>query len=163
MVDDDVFTALQLSEEVHQIIEVTAPLIVFFGLPAKEQIAVLPVLKESTYDFPDGDLTTSSALEVLVSAYNARLNSILICLMTMQDDSGNGDIKDFVDLIERLLEITNEMIEESFEVIYNLDSLETAEWKRTRELSSAVQGKLDIQLVVSIKTVEKCVEYWLHP
>jgi hypothetical protein len=75
MVDDGVFTVLQLSKEVNQKLEVTAPLIAFFGMPIKEQIAVLPVLEERLYDFPDGDWITSNALEVLVHAYNARLRS----------------------------------------------------------------------------------------
>ena len=163
MVDGDVFMALQLSEEVNQTLEVTAPLIVFFGLPAKEQIAALPALEERKYDFPDGDLITSSALEVLASGYNARLNSILIRLMIMQDESGNRSIEDLVDLVERLLAITHEITEKPFEVINNADSLETAEWESLRQLSSAVQRKLDIQLVGSTETVKNCVEYWLHP
>lgn len=154
---------LRFNEEVDQQLKATAPLIVFFGLPEKEQIAVLPVLEESKYDFPEGDLKTSSALEVLVSSYKACLNSILIRLMIMQDELGNRSVEDLVDLIERLLEITHKIVEEHFEVINNADSLKAAEWKSLRQLSSAVQQKLDIQLVINIKIMENCVEYWLHP
>lgn len=153
---------LRFNEEVDQQLEVTAPLIVFFGLPEKEQIAVLPVLEESKYDFPEGDLITSSALEVLVSGYKACLNSILIRLTIMQDESGNRN-EDLVDLVERLLEITHKIAEEHFEVIDNADSLGSAAWKSLRQLSSIVQRKLDIQLEVNTKIMENCVEYWLHP
>ncbi len=153
----------RFSEEIDQQLEMTAPLIVFFGLPEKEQIEVLPVLEESKYDFPEEDLITSSALEVLVNAYKAYLNSISIRLMIMQDESGNKSVEDLVDLVERLLEITHKIVEEHCGVIGNVDSLGAAEWKSLRQLSSAVQRKLDIQLVVNTKIIENCVEYWLHP
>lgn len=154
---------LQLSEEINQQLEATAPLIVFFGLSEKEQIAVLPVLEERKYDFPEGDLITSNALEVLMSGYKACLNSILIRLMIMQDESVNRNIEDLVDLVEELLEITRKIVEEHFEVIDNANIFGTAEWKSLRQLSSAVQWKLEIQLVVNTKIVEDCVEYWIHP
>jgi hypothetical protein len=154
---------LQLSEEVNQQLEVTAPLIVFFGLPEKEQIALLPMLGEKKYDFPEGDLITSDAFEILMSGYKAGLNSILIRLMIMQDELGNRSIEDLIDLVERLLEIIHNIVEEHFEEIDNANSSETAEWKNLRQLSSAVQQKLAIQLVVNAKIMENCVEYWLHP
>lgn len=154
---------LRLSDEVNQQLEVTAPLITFFGMPEKEQIAVLPVLEERKYDFPEGDLITSNALEVLMSGYKACLNPLLIRLMIVQDESGNRNIEDLVDLVERLLEITHKIEAEHFEVIDDANSFETAEWKSLRQLSSAVQRKLEIQLVVNTRIVENCVEYWLHP
>lgn len=49
----------------------------FLGPSGKEQIAVLPILEERKYDFPDGDLITSNPLEILVSGYKACLNSRL--------------------------------------------------------------------------------------
>lgn len=153
---------LQLSEEVNQQLEVAAPLIVFFGLSAKEQIAVLPVLEERKYGFPEGDLITSNALEVLMSGYAACLNSVLIRLMIMQDESVNRSIEDLVDLVEKLLEITHRIEAEHFEVIGNAKSFGTTEWKSLRQLSSAVQRKLEIQLVVNTRIVKNCVEYWLH-
>lgn len=154
---------LQWSEEVNQQLEVIAPLIVFFGLPEEEQIAILPVLEERKYDFPEGDSITSDALEVLVSGYKACLNSISIRLMIMQDESGNKSIEDLVDLVEKLLEITHKIEEEHFKVIDNVNSVGTVEWKSLRQLSSAVQRKLEIQLVVNTRIVKNCVEYWLHP
>ncbi|MDX2215988.1 MAG: hypothetical protein SFY66_22170 [Oculatellaceae cyanobacterium bins.114] len=171
MVDDEVFTVLQLSEEINQKLEVTAPLIVFFGMLTKEQIAVLPVLEERLYDFPEGDWITSNALEVLVHAYNARLNSISIRFTTlqhMQDELGNKSIKDLVDenlvdLIEQLVSITHKITEGPFEIIDNADIVRTIEWKSLRQLSSAVQRKLEIQLTVNTEIVKNCVEQWLHP
>lgn len=153
---------LRLSKEVNQQLEVAAPLIVFFGQPEKEQIAVLPVLEEEKYDFPDGDLITSNAFEVLVSGYKACLNSILIWLMIMQDEPDNKGIEDLVNLVEKLLEITHKIAEEHFEIIDNANSLETVDWKSLRQLSSAIQRKLEIQLVVDTKIMKNCVEYWLH-
>lgn len=171
MVDDEIFTVLQLSEEVNQKLEVTAPLIAFFVMPIEEQIAVLPVLEERLYDFPDGDWITSNALEVLVHAYNACLNSISIRFMTlhhMQDELGNKSIKDLVnenlvDLVEQLVSITHKIVDEPFEVADNANIVRTIEWKNLCQLSSAVQRKLEIQLVVNTEIVKNCVEYWLHP
>jgi hypothetical protein len=162
---------LQLSEEVNQNLEVTAPLIAFFGMPEKDQIAVLPVLEERKYDFPDGDWITSNALEVLVYAYQARLNSISIRLMIIQDmqnESGNKSNRDsvdenLVDLVDKLLSITHKITDEYFEVVGNADIFRTVEWNSLRQLSSAVQRKLEIQLVVDTEIVKDCVEYWLHP
>ncbi len=154
---------LQLSEDINQQLEVIAPLIVFFWLPEKEQIAVLPVLEERKYDFPEGDLITSNALEVLVSAYKVCLNSISIQLMIMQDESENKSIENLADLVEKLLEIAHGIAEENFEVIDIKNSIGSIEWKNLRQLSFTVQRKLEIQLVVNTKIVEICVEYWLHP
>jgi hypothetical protein len=157
---------LQLSEEVNQKLEVIAPLIVFFGMPEKEQIAVLPVLEERKYDFLDGDWITSNALDVLVHAYDIRLNSIPIWLMTiqhMQDESGNKSIRDLVDLVDRIRPITYKITEEYLGDISNADIFRSVEWKSLRHLSSAVQKKLEIQLVVNTEIVENCVECWLHP
>jgi hypothetical protein len=154
---------LQLNEEVNQQLEVAVPLIVFFGLPEKEQIAILPVLKERKYDFPDGDLITSNALEVLVSGYKACLNSISIRLMIMQDESDNKNIEGLVDLVEKLLETTHKILEEPFEVLDDANHLGTFEWESLRQLSSTVQRKLEIQLVVNTEIVKNCVKSWLHP
>ncbi|MEM7712539.1 MAG: hypothetical protein AAF349_03005, partial [Cyanobacteria bacterium P01_A01_bin.68] len=68
-----------------------AVIIVFFGLPEKQQIEILPVLgEEKKYDFPGGDLITDNALEILVNDYNASLNSILIRLDEPIDDGINN-------------------------------------------------------------------------
>jgi len=154
---------LQLSKEVNQQLEITAPLIVFFGLSEKEQVAVLPVLDERKYDFPEGDLTTSNALEVLVNGYKACLNSILMRLMVIQDESGNKSIEDLIDLAEKLLEVTHKIVEQHFKVIDHSNSFRTFEWKSLRQLSSTVQRNLEIELVINTKIVKNCVDYWLHP
>jgi hypothetical protein len=152
-----------LNEEVNQQLEVAIPFIVFFGLPEKEQIAILPVLQEEKYDFPDGDLITSNALEVLVSGYKACLNSISIRLMIMQDESDNKNIEDLVNLVEKLQETTHKILEEHVEVLDDSSCLGAFEWKSLRQLSSAVQRKLEIQLVVNTEIVKNCVSSWLHP
>lgn len=121
------------------------------------------MLKERKYNFPDGDLVTSNALEVLVNGYKACLNSILIRLMIMQDESGNKSIEDLVNLVEKILEIIHKIAEEQFEIIDNANSLKTVEWKSLRQLSSAVQRRLETQSVVNTRIVKNCVEYWLHP
>jgi hypothetical protein len=154
---------LQLGEEMNQQLETTAPLIAFFCLPEKEQIAVLPMLEERKYDFPEGDLITSNALEILVSGYKACLNSILLQLMIMQDESDNENIEDLADLVEGLLKTTHRILEEHFEVIGNASNLGASEWRNLRQLSSALQRKLEVQLVVNTKIMKNCVEYWLHP
>ncbi|AFY55487.1 hypothetical protein Riv7116_3006 [Rivularia sp. PCC 7116] len=49
--------------EVNNIIVSKSVIIVFFGLPEKRQVEILPMLeKEKKYDFPDGDLITDNAL-----------------------------------------------------------------------------------------------------
>jgi hypothetical protein len=157
---------LQLNEEVNQKLGVIAPLIVFFGMPEKEQMAVLPVLEERKYDFLDGDWITSNALDVLVFAYDIRLNSIPLWLMTiqhMQDESGNKSIRDLVDLVDELRSIIYIITEEYLDVISNADIFRSVEWKSLRQFSSAVQRILEIQLVINTEIMKNCVEYWLHP
>jgi hypothetical protein len=156
---------LKLSEEVNRKLEVVAPLIVFFGMPEKEQMSVLPVLEERKYDFLDGDWITSNALDVLVFAYDIRLKLIPIWLMTIQhiqDESGNKSIRDLVGLVDKLRPITYKITEEYLDVISNTEIFRSVEWKSLRQLSSAVQRKLEIQLVVNTEIVKSCVEYWLH-
>ena len=69
---------LIFDDEINNVIASKAVIIVFFGLPEKQQIEILPVLgKVKKYDFPDGDLITDNALEILVNDYNTSLNSIL--------------------------------------------------------------------------------------
>jgi hypothetical protein len=157
---------LQLSEEVNQKLEVIAPLIVFFGMPEKEQMAVLPVLEERKYDFLDGDWITSNALNVLVFAYDILLNSIPIWLTEIQhrqDELGNKSIRDLVDLVDELRSIIYIITEEYLDVISNADIFRSVEWKSLRQFSSAVQRILGIQLVINTEIMKNCVEYWLHP
>jgi hypothetical protein len=157
---------LQLSEEVNQKLEVIAPLIVFFGMPEKEQMAVLPVLEERKYDFLDGDWITSNALDVLVFAYDILLNSIPIWLTEIQhrqDELGNKSIRDLVDLVDELRSIIYIIREEYLDVISNADIFRSVEWKSLRQFSSAVQRILEIQLVINTEIMKNCVEYWLHP
>lgn len=172
---------LPLSEELNQQLALTAPLITFFGQPQSEQIALLPALEPRKYDFPEGDLLTSNALEVLVNAYQARLNSISIRLMIMQDQagtsgSGSGDqgnrhidalVDSLADLVDRLLDIVHAILEQDwadrFEVIGTVNPLEMAEWESLRQLSFVLQQALAIPVVLNAELVQDCVDDWLHP
>ncbi|WP_448571410.1 hypothetical protein [Trichothermofontia sp.] len=154
---------LRLGEEVNQQLELAGPLIVFFGLPEKEQVALLPVLEERKYDFPEGDLITSSALEVLVSGYKAYLNSIVIWLMIIQDESDNTNMEELIWLVDQLLETAHKIVEEHDEIIDNVDYLRTSEWANLRYLSFTLKQKLEIQWVANSEVIRNCMEYWLHP
>jgi hypothetical protein len=168
---------LRLSEDANWELDAIAPLVAFFAMPENEQIAVLPVLEERKYGFPAGDWITSNALEVLMFAYEAHLNSISIwpeTIQEMRNASDNNWIKDLahedlvdlenlVDLLDKLLSITRKIEQKYFEVIDNAGLFRTVEWKNLRQLSSSVQQKLQIQLVVNTEIVKNCVECWLHP
>lgn len=154
----------RLDEEANEQFKLAAPLITFFGLPEKEQLAVLPVLNEKRkYDFIEGDLITSNALKILMCGYEACLNAIAISLMIMLDESGNENIENLASIVEQLLETTRKILEGNFEAMDNASSLGTLEWDNLRQFSSAIQRELKIELEVNTKIMKSCVEYWLHP
>nr|WP_290227696.1 hypothetical protein [Trichocoleus desertorum] len=154
----------RLSEEVKQQLEAVAPLITFFGLPRKKQIAVLPKLEEKRkYDFPDGDLITSNALEVLLNSYGSCLNSILMSLMIMLDELRNEDVKYLADLVEHLLETISEILEKQFETMDSARSSGTSEWDTLRLLSLEFQQATNIHSEINKNIIKTCLEYWLHP
>jgi hypothetical protein len=154
---------LRLSEEVDNILELSTPLIIFFGLPPKKQIAVLPILEnKEKYDFPDGDLITSNVIQVLICCYKACLNSILISLIVIIDKSDNENSQNLVNIVEQLLETTLKISAQQFETINNTMSLKTSEWNRLRQLSLSFQDKLDIYLDINTNIMRNCIEYWLH-
>jgi hypothetical protein len=74
----------------------------------------------------------------------------------------NKSIRDLVGLVDKLRPITYKITEEYLDVISNTEIFRSVEWKSLRQLSSAVQRKLEIQLVVNTEIVKSCVEYWLH-
>lgn len=149
---------LQLSkEDINQTLKDTAPLIVFFGLSEKERVSVLPILEERKYNFPDGDLITNNALEILVSAYEAQSNSIVILLRILQDDSDNEIVGDLFELFEKLLDTTHEIVNK------DIEEAKKSEWESLRQLSLIIQKKLKIQLAINVEIVRNYVEYWLHP
>lgn len=152
----------QLSEEANQKLKVVAPIIVFFGMSKKEQMTALPILQERKYDFPEGDLVTSNALEILMNGYKADLNSISIRLMMIQDESDDENIKDLANLIEQLLELTDKILEENFKTIDDVNNLENFEWVILRQLSLAIRRTLEIETVVNTKIINNYVEYWAH-
>lgn len=155
---------LELSEAVSQQLEIAAPLVSFFGLPEKKLMSFLPMLEEERkYDFPDGDLVTSNALEVLVSGYKACLNSVLIRFMVILDESNNENIEHLASLVEQLLETTHRILEKQFEDIDNTKSLRASEWDSLRQLSLSLQQELNIHSEINTRIMKMCVEYWLHP
>lgn len=92
--------ALSLSQEVKDRLDLMAPAIVFFALPMSQQINMLPTLrKEQKYDFSQGDLITSNALEVLLTAYANCLNNLLNGIVVMVDELRNQEIEILNDLI----------------------------------------------------------------
>ena len=94
-------------DEINNVIASKAVIIVFFGLPEKQQIEILAVLgKEKKYDFPDGDLITDNALEILVNDYNASLNSILIRLDEPIDDGINNKATELFQAFDTSLDLT---------------------------------------------------------
>lgn len=148
----------RLDEEANQQFKLAAPLITFFGLPEKDQLAVLPVLNEKRkYDFREGDLITSNALEILMCGYEVYLNAIVIRLLIMLDESGNENIENLAAIVEQLLETTRKILDG------NASSLATLEWDRLRQFSLVIQRELKIELEVNTKIMKSCVEYWLHP
>lgn len=158
---------LRLNELLTQKLEIAETLVVFFGLPEQEQIVLLPVLEERKYNFPDGDLATVNALEVLVKGYHACLNAILNQLLIVQYDQPIED-DPAVDLVEQLWHITHKIAEEYFEGVDfeegdHVNSFEGIEWESLRQLSSTIERKLGIQVIVNSTILDNCIEYWLHP
>jgi hypothetical protein len=155
---------LELSKKLEQQIEDCSPLIVFFGWPAKEQLENLPILeKETKYDFPEGDLVTRNSLEVLICSYAAYHNSIHIKFIIMLDESSDKNIQDLESLFDLLLETTYKIWETSFDDnIENINILQSSEWEKLRQLSRAVQQKLNIQSTVNSEILEGFVNARLH-
>lgn len=152
----------RLSEEAKQKLEVAETLITFFGLSEKDKKVVMPVLyEENKYDFPDGDLVTSNVLEILMNGYIACLNSLLIDLMVIPDESDNESIQDLVNLIEKLLKITHKILDKHFD-ISNISSFGCSDWDNLCQFSLMLQQSLKICLDVNTKMMKRCVEYWLH-
>ena len=72
---------LILSQEFKKCLNLATPAILFFVLPAKQKIEILPTLnQEKIYDFSDRYFLTHNALEVLIMAYGDCLNKLVIRL-----------------------------------------------------------------------------------
>ncbi|MEA5595597.1 hypothetical protein [Rivularia sp. UHCC 0363] len=151
---------LILSEEVNDILASKATLIKFFALPEEQQIQIIPVLdEERKYDFPDGDLITDNALEILVNEYKASLNSILIWL----DEPHNDNIQGLFKVFEQIFEIINFIENHYNEDTDNSTIFKLPEWSKLRELSSVVQKTLNIQQAPNTNILKSYIEYRLHP
>ena len=151
---------LILNEEVKNILASKAPLIIFFGLAEQQQIELILELKlERKYDFPDGDLITDNALEILVNDYNASLNSILIRLDEPIDDKA----KELFESFNNLFSLTGFIDEKFGEDISNEIIFKLPEWNKLRSVSTIVRDTLNIRSEVNINMMRSCIEYWQHP
>jgi len=154
---------LILSEEVNDILASKASIIKFFGLSEKQQAELLPVLEEEKkYDFPDGDLTTDNALEILVNDYNASLNSILIRLDEPIYDGINHKVKELFQAFDTSFDLTGFIDKKITENISNESIFKLPEWSQLRELSLIVQKTLNIESEVNTNILKSYIEYWLH-
>lgn len=154
--------ALEFTQEVQEQFDRLVPVIAFFSLPVNQQIKVLPVLeKEQKYDFPDGDVVTSNALEVLIAAYHTGLNSFYIRLIIMLDECRNQELENLESLTETLL-TTAYTIEEHFEEIGNIESLEADMWNELQRLSQMLQQQLEIELEVDTTVLTNFIHAWIH-
>ena len=141
-----------------------ATVIAFFRLPEERQIEVLPVLdKEEKYDFPDGDLITDNALEVLVNDYNAFFNSILLRLDEPIDEGINDKYKEFYQVFDNLFGLTAFIDDKFHEDICNGNIFKLSEWNQLRKLSLVIQDKFNIHSEVNYNILKNRVDYWLHP
>ena len=154
---------LIFDDEVNNVIASKAVIIVFFGLPEKQQIEILPVLgEEKKYDFPDGDLITDNALEILVNDYNASLNSILIRLDEPIDDGINNKAKELFQAFDTSFDLTGFIDNKIAENISNESIFKLPEWSQLRELSLLIQTNFNIHSEVNKNILQNRIEYWLH-
>ncbi|MBD1842016.1 hypothetical protein H6F89_01035 [Cyanobacteria bacterium FACHB-63] len=145
-------------------LNLATPAIAFFAVPANQQIELLPFLESKhKYDFPDGDLYTDNALEVLLAAYQACLNMLLNWLITMLDESENQELENLEILIENLFGAAQTISEYRFQEIGNVESLDTSEWCELRHFSEMLQQRLHIELEVNTAILSSFMDYWLHP
>lgn len=165
----DIPRPLTPREELSEIIDRTAPLIVFFGLSADKQREILPILpKRTLYDFPDGDLDSESSIEVLLNCFEANLNSISLRLMCILDEQGDEEIEILESKVSKVNNLIYEFLEEVFdkgteEYYYSLESLGEEKWSQVRSLSSEFQKDLEIERAISRETLQACMDYRLHP
>jgi hypothetical protein len=155
---------MELSEELKNLIEKAAPLIIFFSLSTTQQSQVLPVLeKEEKYDFPDGDLWTSSTLEVLLCCYQAFINSISIRLILILDEVRDEDTESFSAGCTQISHRLNEILNRDADIIFSSENLDSVEWVALRQLSETVQEGLQIQLEIDTEMLREQMNYRLHP
>lgn len=137
---------LIFDDEVNNIIASKAVVITFFGLPEKQQVKILPLLnKKQKYDFPDGDLITDNALEILINDYHASLNSILIRLDEPIDGKINDEATELYQVFDSLFSLTGFIDEKFGEDISNEIIFKLPGWSQIRELSLVIQKKINIQ------------------
>lgn len=154
----------QLKEEIYDLFNRVAPLIIFFGLPVELQLKALPVLEEQTlYDFPEGDLLANHALHVLIAHYHTYLNSILIRVSIVLDEEIDEDLDSLVQIMVDILDETDKISDLFYEDNSTVESLDSSEWDTIRPLSQVLGEKLQIDLEVNKKLMSSFLELRIHP
>ncbi|MEL6553647.1 MAG: hypothetical protein AAFQ63_09345 [Cyanobacteria bacterium J06621_11] len=148
------------------------PLIAFFSLSKEEQLDILPILsEEKKYDFPDGDYLSSSALAILLNAYESScLNSISLNLMWMIDTNDANKKEQYrqVDaLISELHSLVNQACNAEFD--WNDSSIEVQahihnlpQVERIRELSNAVMTAIGVEVQLTKSIMQACIDSYIH-
>lgn len=130
----------------------------FFGLSVEQQEVALPVLQvEKLYDFPDGDWRTDEAVEVLIMAYAACLNSFSNTLL-IQD--GNHD-ESLENLIGEL-SIAIQSIELGQRKVDIDRRLKSPEFETLRHLSSTLGKRLQIKMPIIKDALNSLISFYVH-
>ena len=140
------------------------PIVAFFAMPAALQVEIIPSVEEKKYDFPDGDLISSNALEILLCIYLSMLNSISLKMLVIQEEVViEQGVQGTYGLLTLLCELTNLIFDDYFEILLCSDRLESIEWDTLRHLSSLLQQKSGLHTTTSRRTLEEMIESWVHP
>ena len=139
------------------------PIVAFFAMPAALQVEIIPSVEKKKYDFPDGDLISSNALEILLCIYLSVLSSISLEMLVIQEEVIEQSVQGTYGLLALLCELTNLIFDDYFEILLCTDCLESIEWDTLRHLSSLLQQKSGLHTTTSRRTLEEMIESWVHP
>jgi hypothetical protein len=130
----------------------------FFGLSVEQQKTALPVMQsERQYDFPDGDWRTTEAIEVLILAYAACLNSFsntLLIQNSNEDESLENLIEELsiaiqsIELDECKVDIDRKHQSPKFEIL--------------RRLSRILSKRLQVKIPVSQNMLNSLISFYVH-
>lgn len=130
----------------------------FFGFSVEQQKVNLPVLQvEKLFDFSDGDWRTDEAIEVLMMAYAACLNSFSNTLL-IQDGNDNETLEN---LIEEL-SIAIQSIELGQRKVDIDRRLKSPEFETLRYLSRILGKRLQMKMSVSKDTINSLISFYVH-
>ncbi|MDX2273140.1 MAG: hypothetical protein NW237_14485 [Cyanobacteriota bacterium] len=163
---------LGLTEDSHPPWPMAEMLMIFFGLSAPAQQAMLPKLAiAQKFDFPEGDLLSANALEILLNSYKACLNTIAIHFLIQMDElekQGQQDalLLELTDIVDQTLyEISQR--EGSFaleeDAHQSTSSLDHPAWDPLRKWSLTLKNHLHLEREITPPMVKSCLTYWLHP